>query len=233
MSKLFCLLLFRGANVSFKIRPIFRKGFVCRKADRKPQKRKEMEMLEKLSSISRPLNLFITRFSFYDIAPARPLRAPLGRIWQFRIYIWFCHYNKGFNFFLQLKTPQLLSRNGRKRTFWYVRPTKTQISLHSRAVWSEYSLSTWRNLVSLAIRNALSEDSDQTARMRRLIWIFVGRTCPEIRFWTFRLNYGLIKTTFSPVFIMSQECYNWINPDQIISKMIHICIFILNLSCYG
>ena len=31
----------------------------------------------------------------------------------------------------------------------------------------------------LAIQNAPDEDSDQTARMRRLIWIFTGRPCPK------------------------------------------------------
>ena len=55
-------------------------------------------------------------------------------------------------------------------------PTKTQIA------WSEYPLSAWRNLASLAVQNAPSEDSDQTARMRRLIWIFAGRTCPKVPF---------------------------------------------------
>ena len=45
-----------------------------------------------------------------------------------------------------------ISRNVRKRTFWNVRPTKTQISLRIRAVWSESSLSTWRNVASLAIQ---------------------------------------------------------------------------------
>ena len=40
---------------------------------------------------------------------------------------------------------------------------------------------------SNAIRNARSEDSDQTARMRRLIWIFSWRTCPYVRFLPFRL----------------------------------------------
>ena len=54
-------------------------------------------------------------------------------------------------------------------------PTKTQISLRIRAVWSESSLSAWRNFAFFAIQNALSEDSDQTARMRRLIWIFAAR----------------------------------------------------------
>ena len=74
----------------------------------------------------------------------------------------------------------------RKRTFWYVRPTKTQISLRIRAVWSESSLSAWRNFASLAIQKAPSEDSDQTARMRRLIRIFAGRTCLKVRFLTVR-----------------------------------------------
>ena len=34
-----------------------------------------------------------------------------------------------------------MSRNVRKRTFWHVLPTKIQISLRIRAVWSESSLS--------------------------------------------------------------------------------------------
>ena len=34
------------------------------------------------------------------------------------------------------------------------------------------------NLVSLAIQNAPSEDSDQTACMPRLIWVYAGCTCP-------------------------------------------------------
>ena len=57
-----------------------------------------------------------------------------------------------------------------------VRPAKTQISLGIRPVWSESSLSAWRNLGSLASHWAHSEDSDQTGRMPRLIWVFAGRT---------------------------------------------------------
>ena len=57
-----------------------------------------------------------------------------------------------------------------------VRPAKTQISLGIRPVWSESSLSAWRNLGSLATYWAHSEDSDQTWRMSRLIWVFAGRT---------------------------------------------------------
>ena len=57
-----------------------------------------------------------------------------------------------------------------------VRPAKTQISLGIRPVWSESSLSAWRKLGSLATQWAQSEDSDQTGRMPRLIWVFAGRT---------------------------------------------------------
>ena len=57
-----------------------------------------------------------------------------------------------------------------------VRPAKTQISLGIRPVWSESSLAAWRKLGSLATHWAQSEDSDQTGRMPRLIWVFAGRT---------------------------------------------------------
>ena len=43
-----------------------------------------------------------------------------------------------------------MSCNVRKRTFWHVCPTKFQISLHIHTVWSESSLSTWRNFAFLA-----------------------------------------------------------------------------------
>ena len=76
--------------------------------------------------------------------------------------------------------PKYFSRSVRKHTFWQVRPKKTQISLRIRAVLSKASFCAWKNFAPLAIQNEHSEDSDQTARMRRLIWIFVGRTCPKV-----------------------------------------------------
>ena len=54
-------------------------------------------------------------------------------------------------------------------------PSETQISLGIRPVWSESSLSAWRNLGSLATHWTHSEDSDQSGRMPRLIWVFAGR----------------------------------------------------------
>ena len=63
-----------------------------------------------------------------------------------------------------------------KPTKWQVRPAKAQISLGIRSVWSEYSLSAWRYPGSLATHWVHNEDSDQTGRMPRLIWVFAGRT---------------------------------------------------------
>ena len=43
-------------------------------------------------------------------------------------------------------------------------------------IWSESSLSAWRNLGSLATHWVHIEDSNQTGQMSRLIWVFAGRT---------------------------------------------------------
>ena len=64
-----------------------------------------------------------------------------------------------------------------------VRPAKTHISLGIHPVWSESSLSAWRNLKKfliiigpLATHWAHSKDSYQTGGMPRLIWVFGGPT---------------------------------------------------------
>ena len=74
-----------------------------------------------------------------------------------------------------------------------VRPAKTQISLGIRPVWSESLPSAWRKLGSVATHWAHSEDSDQTGRMPRLIWVFVVRTCHFIGFVMRQLNYQTLK----------------------------------------
>ena len=63
-----------------------------------------------------------------------------------------------------------------KPTKWHVCPAKTQIRLGIRPVWSESSLSAWRKLEPLATHWVHSQDSDQTGRMPRLIWVFAGHT---------------------------------------------------------
>ena len=56
-----------------------------------------------------------------------------------------------------------------------------------RSAWAsaqsdQSSLSAWRKLGSLATHWAHSEDSDQTERMPRLIWVFAGHTCHFLGF---------------------------------------------------
>ena len=58
----------------------------------------------------------------------------------------------------------------------YMSRSTTKPTKWLRPVWSESSLSAWRKLGSLATHLAHSEDSDQTGRMPRLIWVFAGRT---------------------------------------------------------
>ena len=72
-----------------------------------------------------------------------------------------------------------------------VRPAKTRMCLGIRSVLSESSLSAWKNLGSLATQWAHSEDSDQTGRMPRPIWIFTGRKGNSVGFVMRRLNYGI------------------------------------------
>ena len=76
-----------------------------------------------------------------------------------------------------------------KPTKWYVRPAKTQISLGIGPVWSESSLCTLRVANDPRFLHADNEDSDQTARMPRLIWVFAGCTCHFVGFVMWRLIY--------------------------------------------
>ena len=63
-----------------------------------------------------------------------------------------------------------------------VRPTKTQISLGIRPIWSESLLCTHWVAKDPNFLHADSKDSDQTGQMPRLIWVFTGRTCHFVGF---------------------------------------------------
>ena len=63
-----------------------------------------------------------------------------------------------------------------KPTKWPVRPAKTQISLGIHPVWSESLLCAQWVAKDPSFLQADSEDSDQTGRMLRLIWVFAGHT---------------------------------------------------------
>ena len=57
-----------------------------------------------------------------------------------------------------------------------VRPAKTQISLGIRPVWSESSLCAQWVAKDPNFLHADSQDSDQTGRMPRLIWVIARGT---------------------------------------------------------
>ena len=114
-----------------------------------------------------------------------------------------------------------------KATKWYVRPAKTQISLGIRPVWSEYSLPAWRKLSSLATHWAHSEDSDQTGRMLRLIWVFAGRTVILLvlsrggSFRKFRqLKHPTSILVYMPIPSGSQSRHHWVHKLPIISYLV-------------
>ena len=69
-----------------------------------------------------------------------------------------------------------LSRSTTKPTKWPVHPMMTLISLSMHLIWPEFSLGAWGSLGSLATHLAHSEDSDQTGRMPRRIWVNAGCT---------------------------------------------------------
>ena len=80
-----------------------------------------------------------------------------------------------------------------KRTLGHVRPSKIQISLHIRAVWLNSLLGAIWIAEDAKFLHADNEDSDQTARMYRLIWDFDGRTCQKVRFLTLQIKYLYVK----------------------------------------
>ena len=95
----------------------------------------------------------------------------------------------------KIKTPwishhlQYISCLMTKPTKWPERPAKTQISLGIRPVWSASSLCTQWVAKDPSFLHADIEDSDQTGRMPRLIWVFSGRTCLFVGFVVRQLYY--------------------------------------------
>ena len=69
----------------------------------------------------------------------------------------------------------IMSRDMTKPTKWVCAQWRLR-SAWASAQSDQSSLSAWRKLVSLATHWVHIEDSDQTGRMPRLIWVFAGRT---------------------------------------------------------
>ena len=86
------------------------------------------------------------------------------------------------------------------------KPTKG----HVRPVWSESLLSAWRKCRSLATEWGHSEDSDQTGRMPRLIWVFVGRTVTLLVLSWGGSNFTDVSSVCSSVWTLEPWATTWV-----------------------
>ena len=127
-----------------------------------------------------------------------------------------------------------------KPTKWYVHPANTQISLGFHQVWSESSLGALLVAVDPVFchadpifRHADSEDSDQTRRMPRLIWVFTGRTghfVPKPTKWSFRPAKTQISLGIHQVW--SESSLGDLSPGWSESSL-GTQVILLVLSCHG
>ena len=120
------------------------------------------------------------KFPYKPLPISTSVEAPWSRTdgWSRQHTVWTGRLKSRFNIMSHLMT---------KPTKWHVRPAKTQISLGIHPVWSESSLCALWVAKDPSFLHADSEDSDQTGRMPRLIWVFTGRTCHFVGFVTMRL----------------------------------------------
>ena len=88
-----------------------------------------------------------------------------------------------------------------------VHPAKTQTSLGICPVWSEFSLCAQWKAMDPRFLHADSEDSDQTGRLPRLIWVFTWRTDNFVGFVMFlahlsrRLTRWAYRMGLEPAFV--------------------------------
>ena len=110
-----------------------------------------------------------------------------------------------------------------------------------RSAWAsaqsdQSSLSAWRKLGSLATHWAHSEDSDQTGRMSRLIWVFSGRTVILLVLSWGGLSWSVIGTVsnliatchifqyLQPELLMQTASGKLIRYSQLAQSYYHLCL---------
>ena len=110
-----------------------------------------------------------------------------------------------------------------------MRPAKTQISLGIHPVWSESSLCAQSIAKDPSFLHADSEDSDQTGRMPRLIWVFAVRTLILLvlswggSYVCFRLK--KIGMVCRIIFCLLKFCIGFI---EIVSILRHLSVYLLS-----
>ena len=99
-----------------------------------------------------------------------------------------------------------------KTTKW-LRPAKTQICLGIRPVWSESSLRAQWVPKDQSFLHVDSEDSDQTGRMPRLIWLshFVGFVMRQLKSSLNHIQVSKIKIIPITIYMFYCCCLFWFN----------------------
>ena len=121
-----------------------------------------------------------------------------------------------------------MSHDMTKPTKWVCAQRRLRSALAS-AQSDKSSLSAWRKLRSLATHWAHSEDSDQTGRMPRLIWVFAGCTL-ILLVLSCRVSHNLFDF---PLICQSQRYSGWVSRltiktvfyTTILSRILHFCSF--------
>ena len=93
-----------------------------------------------------------------------------------------------------------------------------------RSAWA----SAWRNLGPLATHWAHSEDSDQTGRMPRLIWVFAGRTL-TLLVLSCRSSFVDVKQTLNRCSVVSYPGIFWVSCEAgtyIRTMCVHLGLFL-------
>ena len=106
-----------------------------------------------------------------------------------------------------------LSCKNRNRNLRHVHPVMVQISLHIWAVWSESSLGAFWIAHDVKFPHVDNKDSDQTAWLGRLIWVFIGRTCQKVHFLKLQLISWMSNIIFWGIKINKKQIiYNLLLP---------------------
>ena len=73
-------------------------------------------------------------------------------------------------------------------SYWYYVSNYLTFLRYKKSIFEDMEplMPAQRHLGSLSISRAPAEDSDQTLRMRRLIWVFTGLACPDVQFLALR-----------------------------------------------
>ena len=107
-----------------------------------------------------------------------------------------------------------MSCNVRKRTFWRPISENSDQHAHPRCL-IRVSVVRMTKFTSLAILNAPGEYSDQTAHVRRLIWIFAGQHVRMYVFWRCAYKH----TSFTSILIsldkLSHTCVDWSRTERV------------------